>query len=53
MNDSNKNYKSARIKIETYKKLKLLAIELDMPLTQVIDLLYNEYMKKDSLTSPP
>jgi hypothetical protein len=52
MNDSNKNYKSARIKIETYKKLKLLSVELDMPLTQVIDLLYNEYMKKDSLTSP-
>lgn len=53
MNDSNKNYKSARIKIETYKKLKLLSVELDMPLTHVIDLLYAEYMKKDSLTAPP
>jgi hypothetical protein len=48
LNDTNKNYKSARIRIETYKELKLLALELDMPLTQVIEMLYNEYRKHGS-----
>jgi antitoxin component of RelBE/YafQ-DinJ toxin-antitoxin module len=43
--DINENYKSARIKNDTYKNLKLLAIELGMPMTQVIDLIYDEFIK--------
>lgn len=46
MKDTNLNYKSARIRVDTYKKLKLLAIELGIPLTQVIEVLYADYMMK-------
>lgn len=31
------NYKAVRIKTDTYKKIKLLAIELDVPITQLIE----------------
>ena len=51
-NNSNDSYKSARIKNDTYKELKILAIELDMPLTQLIDLLLKHYKEnKSTLTS--
>jgi predicted DNA-binding ribbon-helix-helix protein len=45
-NNQNEAYKSARIKTETYKQLKLIAIERGMPLTQLIDFLLEEYLKK-------
>lgn len=52
-NNPNDFYKSARIKNDTYKELKLLAIELDMPLTQLIDFLLKHYKdSKSTLISP-
>ena len=48
------NYKAVRIKTDTYKKIKLLAVEMDMPITRLIDLMYDEYLRSRShLTSPP
>jgi len=48
------NYKSVRIKSDTYKKLKLLSVETEIPITKLIDLIYAEYLKsKTHLTSPP
>jgi predicted DNA-binding ribbon-helix-helix protein len=50
----NKNYKSVRVKTETYKKLKLLAVEMEVPITQLIDLMHEEHLKSRAhLTSPP
>ncbi|MFA5921206.1 MAG: hypothetical protein WC856_07925 [Methylococcaceae bacterium] len=46
MTVSNQNYVSARIKKDTYKNLKQLALDLNMPLTQVFDFLYNHYQKQ-------
>lgn len=43
----NKNYVSARVKKETYKKLKQLALDLGIPLTQVFDVLYDQYKKRE------
>jgi hypothetical protein len=45
MKNNLKKYVSAMIKVETYKKLKGLALELGMPLTRLIDVLYDHYMK--------
>jgi len=48
------NYKSVRIKSGTYKKLKLLSVEMEMPMTKLIDLMLSEYLKsKAHLISPP
>ena len=45
------NYKSARIKADTYKKLKLLSAEKGIPLTRLIDTITDSYIirmdKKD------
>jgi hypothetical protein len=41
-----RNYVSARIKRDTYKNLKQLALDLNMPLTQVFDFLYAQYQKQ-------
>lgn len=45
MADSNKNYKSARIKNDTYKKLKALAVEEEIPLTRLLDKLLDKYLQ--------
>ncbi|MDD4995777.1 MAG: hypothetical protein PHW53_04940 [Patescibacteria group bacterium] len=45
LEDSNKNYKSVRIKIETYKKIKLLAVKMDMPITRLIEIMFDEFKK--------
>lgn len=39
-------YKAVRIKTETYKKIKLLAVELDIPITQLIELMFTEFTAK-------
>ena len=44
-----------RVKSETYKKLKLLALELDIPLTRLIDKLLSEHTEQKAdadLTDP-
>ena len=41
----NENYRSVRIKADTYKKLKLLAVEMEVPITRLIDLIHDEYTK--------
>ena len=41
-----KKYVSAMIKLDTYKNLKQLSLDLGIPLTRVIDLLYLEYKKQ-------
>ena len=46
MSNPPKKYVSAMIKVDTYKNLKQLALDLGIPLTQVIDLLYSEYQKQ-------
>lgn len=38
----NTNYKAVRIKTDTYKKIKQLALDVDMPITRLIDRLYEE-----------
>jgi len=38
-----KKYKPVMLKTETYKTIKQLTIDLELPLTQVIDLLLKEY----------
>ncbi len=45
LEDSNKNYKSVRIKIESYKKIKLLAVKMDMPITRLIEIMFEEFKK--------
>jgi len=42
---SNNNYVSARIKKNTYKNIKQLALDLNIPLTKTIDFLYDYYKK--------
>lgn len=47
------NYKSVRIKIDTYKKVRHLAVDMDIPITRLIDLMYDEYLKSRArLISP-
>lgn len=46
MKDTTKKYVSAMVKVETYKNLKQLSLDLGIPLTRVIDLLYDEYKKQ-------
>ena len=41
MKDS--NYQSVQVKKTTYKELKLLAIELEIPFTRLIDKLLEDY----------
>jgi hypothetical protein len=36
-------YKAVRIKTDTYKKIKLLAVELDMPITQLIERMFEAF----------
>lgn len=36
------NYKAVRIKTDTYKKIKQLALDMDIPITRLIDRLYEE-----------
>ena len=38
------NYKSVRIKTDTYKKLRHLAIEMDIPITKLIELMYEKFI---------
>lgn len=40
------NYKAVRIKTETYKKIKLLAVELDIPITQLIERMFKMFTEK-------
>lgn len=46
MNNPPKKYVSAMIKVDTYKNLKQLSLDLGIPLTRVIDLLLSEYQKQ-------
>lgn len=39
-------YKAARIKTETYKKIKLLAVEMDIPITQLIERMFEVFTEK-------
>lgn len=41
-----KKYVSAMVKVDTYKNLKQLALDLNIPLTQVFDFLYNQHQKQ-------
>jgi len=41
------NYKAVRIKTETYKKIKLLAVELDIPITQLIERMFETFIDKN------
>ena len=40
------NYKAVRIKTETYKKIKLLVVELDIPITQLIERMFEMFTEK-------
>ena len=40
------NYKAVRIKTETYKKIKLLAVELDIPITKLIERMSEMFTEK-------
>ena len=40
------NYKAVRIKTETYKKIKLLAVELDIPIMQLIERMFEMFTEK-------
>lgn len=46
--DHNQNYKSVRIKTETYKNIKRLAIDLDIPVTRLIEQMFKEYLEKNA-----
>lgn len=48
--DYNQNYKSVRVKTDTYKKLKRLAVEMEVPITRLIDLMYDAYIKAQTKT---
>jgi len=39
----NIKYKSVRIRSETYKKLKLLSVELEIPVVKIIDMLCDKH----------
>ena len=40
------DYKMLRVKTETYKQLKQLALDFDSPLTKLIDKLLEEHQKQ-------
>ena len=46
MKNTPKKYVSAMVKVDTYKNLKQLSLDLGIPLTRVIDLLLSEYQKQ-------
>lgn len=49
------DYKMLRVKSETYKQLKQLALDFDIPLTKLIDKLLEEHQKQKAdadLTGP-
>lgn len=51
---SNSRYKSMRVKAGTYKNIKRLSVETDIPMTRLIDIMYDEYIKSIAhLISPP
>jgi hypothetical protein len=39
-------YKMLRVKASTYKELKQMALDLDVPLTKLIDILLSQTQKK-------
>ena len=40
------DYKMLRVKTETYKQLKQIALDFDIPLTRLIDKLLEEHQKQ-------
>ncbi len=44
--EHNENYRSVRIKAETYKNIKLLSVEMEIPITKLIELMYVFYTDK-------
>jgi len=44
------DYKMLRVKAETYKQLKQLALDFDIPLTQLIDKLLEEHQTQKANT---
>lgn len=40
------NYKAVRIKADTYKKIKLLAIELGVPITKLIERMLETFIEQ-------
>ncbi len=42
---NNKNYKSMRVRHETYKEIKRLALNMDIPITKLIELMFSEFKK--------
>jgi hypothetical protein len=46
MKTTEKKYVSAMVKVDTYKSLKQLSLDLGIPLTRVIDLLLSVYQKQ-------
>jgi len=51
MKNTPKKYVSAMVKVDTYKNLKQLSLDLGIPLTQVFDFLYSEYQKQKADTN--
>jgi len=45
-------YKMLRVKADTYKQLKMVALELDIPLTKLVDKLLEEYAKQINKKKP-
>lgn len=43
-----KEYKMLRVNADTYKRLKQIALDLDIPLTKLIDKLLDEHQKHKS-----
>lgn len=43
--DSNENYKSVRVLNGTYRQLKQLGLDLNMPITKLVDMLLDNYKK--------
>lgn len=44
LDNHKENYKSVRIKTDTYKKLRHLAIEMEIPITKLIELMYDKFI---------
>lgn len=38
------NYKSIKIKSDSYKRIKLLAVKIDIPITRLIDLMLESFL---------
>ena len=45
------NYKAVRIKTETYKKIKLLAVELDIPITKLTERMFEMFTEKQKYSA--